>query len=96
VAYSPLNRGMLGGTLTENADMNTNDIRAAWPRFTPEALRANVRILEVLNEFGKTRGMTSFQIALAWMLAKHPFIVPLFGTTKSSHLEEIWAPPSSR
>ena len=88
VAYSPLNRGFLGGTLTEYADMNSNDSRGAWPRFTREALRANARIVEVLNEFGKTRGMTSSQIALAWMLSKHPFIVPLFGTTKLSHLEE--------
>lgn len=88
VAYSPLNRGFLGGTLTEYADMNTNDIRGSWPRFTSDALRANARIVEVLNEFGKTRGMTSSQIALAWMLSKHPFIVPLFGTTKLSHLEE--------
>jgi aryl-alcohol dehydrogenase-like predicted oxidoreductase len=88
VAYSPLNRGFLGGTLTEYADMNTNDIRGSWPRFTREALRANARIVEVLNEFGKTRGMTSSQIALAWMMSKRPFIVPLFGTTKLSHLEE--------
>ena len=88
VAYSPLNRGFLGGTLTEYADMNTNDIRGSWPRFTRETLRANARIVEVLNEFGKTRGMTSAQIALAWMMSKHPFIVPLFGTTKLSHLEE--------
>ena len=88
VAYSPLNRGFLGGTLTEYADMNTNDGRGAWPRFTREALRANARIVEVLNEFGKVRGMTSSQIALGWMLSKHPFIVPVFGTTKLSHLEE--------
>ena len=88
VAYSPLNRGFLGGTLTEYADMNTNDIRGDWPRFTSNALRANTRIVDVLNEFGKTRGMTSSQVALAWMLSKHPFIVPLFGTTKLSHLEE--------
>ena len=87
-AYSPINRGFLGGTLTEYADMNTNDIRGAWPRFRREALRSNTRILQVLNEFGKTRGMTSAQIALAWMLTKYPFIVPLFGTTKLSHLEE--------
>ena len=87
-AYSPTNRGFLGGSLTEYADMKTNDIRGAWPPFTPEALRANTRILQVLNEFGKTRGMTSAQIAMAWMMNKHPFIVPLFGTTKLSHLEE--------
>jgi aryl-alcohol dehydrogenase-like predicted oxidoreductase len=87
-AYSPINRGFLGGALTEYADMKTNDIRGAWPRFTPEALRANTRIVQVLNEFGKTRGMTSAQIAMAWMMLKYPFIVPLFGTTKISHLEE--------
>jgi aryl-alcohol dehydrogenase-like predicted oxidoreductase len=87
-AYSPTNRGFLGGSLTEYSDMKTNDIRGAWPPFTPEALRANTRILQVLNEFGKTRGMTSAQIAMAWMMYKHSFLVPLFGTTKLSHLEE--------
>jgi len=56
--------------------------------FPPEALRANTRVLQVLNEFGKTRGMTSAQIALAWMMSKHSFVVPLFSTTKLSHLEE--------
>jgi aryl-alcohol dehydrogenase-like predicted oxidoreductase len=88
VAYSPLCRGLLGGNLTEYSDLNTNDIRGAWPRFQPEALRSNIRIFEALNEFGKTRGMTSSQICLSWMLSKYPFIVPLPGTTKLSHLEE--------
>jgi aryl-alcohol dehydrogenase-like predicted oxidoreductase len=88
VAYSPLCRGLLGGNLTEYSDLNTNDIRGAWPRFQPEALRSNIRITEALNEFGKTRGMTSSQICIAWMLSKYPFIVPLPGTTKLSHLEE--------
>ncbi len=87
-AYSPINRGFLGGTLTEYSDMKSNDIRGAWPRFTAEALRANTRIVQVLNEFGKTRGMTSAQVAMAWMMDKYPFIVPLFGTSKLSHLEE--------
>ncbi len=87
-AYSPINRGFLGGTLTEYADLNTNDIRGAWPPFTPDALRANTRIVQVLNEFGKTRGMTSAQMAMAWIMSKYPFVVPLFGTTKLSHLEE--------
>ena len=88
VAYSPLCRGLLGGNLTEYSDLKTNDIRGAWPRFQPEAIKSNIRIVEALNEFGKTRGMTSSQICLAWMLAKYPFIVPLPGTTKLSHLEE--------
>jgi aryl-alcohol dehydrogenase-like predicted oxidoreductase len=88
VAYSPLCRGLLGGTLTEYSDLNTNDIRGAWPRFQSDAIRQNIRIVEVLNEFGKTRAMTSSQICLSWMLSKYPFIVPLPGTTKLSHLEE--------
>ncbi|HZH94814.1 MAG TPA: aldo/keto reductase [Flavisolibacter sp.] len=88
VAYSPLCRGLLGGNLTEYSDLNTNDIRGAWPRFQPGALKSNIRIVEALNVFGKTRGMTSSQICLSWMLSKYPFIVPLPGTTKLSHLEE--------
>lgn len=88
VAYSPLCRGLLGGNLTEYSDLNTNDIRGAWPRFRPQAIKSNIRIVEALNEFGKTRGMTSSQICLSWMLSKYPFIVPLPGTTKLSHLEE--------
>src|SRR5688572_2810370 len=87
-AYSPVNKGFLGGGLTEYADMKTNDIRGSWPPFQPEALRVNTRILQVLLEFGKTRGMTSAQVAMAWMMSKHPFVVPLFGTTKLAHLEE--------
>jgi len=87
-AYSPVNRGFLAGSLTEYSDMNTNDIRGSWPPFTPEALRANTRILQVVNEFGKTRGMTPAQVSMAWMMHKYPFIIPLFGTSKLSHLEE--------
>lgn len=88
VAYSPLWRGYFGNTLTEYSDLNTNDIRGSWPQFTPEAIRANTRIVEALTAFGKTRGMTTAQVALAWMLHKFPFVVPLFGTTKFAHLEE--------
>ncbi|TDN84768.1 aryl-alcohol dehydrogenase-like predicted oxidoreductase [Salegentibacter sp. 24] len=88
VAYSPLCRGLLSGNLTEYSDLNTNDIRGSWPRFKPAALRSNIRIVEALNEFGKTRGMTTSQICIAWMMSKYPFIVPLPGTTKLSHLEE--------
>jgi aryl-alcohol dehydrogenase-like predicted oxidoreductase len=88
VAYSPLCRGLLGGTLTEYSDLKTNDIRGSWPRFQPQAIKLNIRIVEVLTEFGKTRGMTSSQLCLSWMLSKYPFVVPLPGTTKLSHLEE--------
>jgi aryl-alcohol dehydrogenase-like predicted oxidoreductase len=88
VAYSPICRGLLGGALTEYSDLNTNDIRGAWPRFQPAAIKSNIRLVEALTEFGKTRGMTSSQICLSWMLSKYPFIVALPGTTKLSHLEE--------
>jgi aryl-alcohol dehydrogenase-like predicted oxidoreductase len=87
-AHSPVNKGFLGGGLTEYSDMQTNDIRGSWPPFQPASLRANMRILQVLLDFGKPRGMTSAQVAIAWMMSKHPFVVPLFGTSKLAHLEE--------
>jgi aryl-alcohol dehydrogenase-like predicted oxidoreductase len=89
VPYSPINRGFLGGTLTEYTKFPaTNDNRKDLPRFQPEAMRANLALVEVLNAFGRTRGATAAQIALAWHLAKRPWIVPIPGTTKLSHLEE--------
>lgn len=88
VPYSPLNRGFLGGLINEHTDFSENDLRKDQPRFKPEAIRANLRIVEVLNRFGRTRGMTPAQIALAWLLHKAPFIVPIPGTTKSAHLNE--------
>ena len=62
--------------------------RQTLPRFTPEAMRANMRIVNILQQFGRTRGMTSSQVALGWLLQKAPYIVPIPGTTKLSHLEE--------
>ena len=89
VPYSPINRGFLGGTLNEYTKLGPdNDNRATLPRFTPEAMRANYRIIEILNAFGRTRGVTSAQIALAWLLSRKSWIVPIPGTTKLSHLEE--------
>ena len=89
VPYSPINRGFLGGTLNEYTKLGpNNDNRANLPRFTPEAMRNNYRIVEVLNDFGRTRGLTSAQIALAWLLSRKSWIVPIPGTTKLSHLEE--------
>lgn len=89
VPYSPLNRGFLGGSLNEYTvfDRN-NDNRHTLPRFQPEAMRANMRIVNVLHAFGRTRGMTPAQVALGWLLQKAPWIVPIPGTTKLSHLEE--------
>lgn len=89
VPYSPLNRGFLGGMINEYAQFDPkNDNRQTLPRFQPEVIRANYRIVEVLNAFGRTRGITPAQVALAWLMNKKPFIVPIPGTTKLSHLEE--------
>lgn len=89
VPYSPINRGFLGGNINEYTVFDSsNDNRQTLPRFTPEAIRSNTRIVNALQQFGRIRGMTSAQVALAWLLAKNPFIVPIPGTTKISHLEE--------
>jgi len=89
VPYSPLNRGFLGGGITEYTRFDSgNDNRNTLPRFTPEAIRANLAIVEVLNSFGRPRGMTAAQIALAWTMAKADWIVPIPGTTKLAHLDE--------
>lgn len=89
VPYSPLNRGFLGGSFNEYTRFDSgNDNRNTLPRFTPEAMRANLAIVEAINRFGRTRGATSAQVALAWLLAKHPWIVPIPGTTKQAHLVE--------
>lgn len=89
VPYSPLNRGFLSGGITEYTQFDpNNDNRPSLPRFTPESIRANLRIVDVLNAFGRTRGITAAQTALAWLMNKHPWIVPIPGTTKLSHLEE--------
>ena len=89
VPYSPINRGFLGGCINEYTvfDVN-NDNRQTLPRFQPEAMRANTHIVNALQAFGRTRGMTSAQVALGWLLQKAPWIVPIPGTTKLSHLEE--------
>lgn len=89
VPYSPINRGFLGGCINEYTQFDTsNDNRHTLPRFTPEAIRANTRIVNLLQQFGRARGMTSTQVALAWLLQKASWMVPIPGTTKFSHLEE--------
>ena len=89
VPYSPVNRGFLGGALNEYTRFDSgNDNRNTLPRFTPAAMRANLAIVEALNRFGRPRGATSAQVALAWLLARKPWIVPIPGTTKLAHLEE--------
>lgn len=89
VPYSPLNRGFLTGAINEYTSFSFgNDNRNILPRFTPEAIRSNLKIVEELNIFGRSRGITPAQVALGWLLQKAPFIVPIPGTTKLSHLEE--------
>ena len=88
VPYSPINRGFLGGLINEYTRFSPNDNRQTLPRFQPDAIRQNLRIVEALNAFGRTRGYTPAQIALAWLMHKGDFIVPIPGTTKLSHLEE--------
>lgn len=89
VPYSPINRGFLAGNLNQYTRFDSgNDNRNTLPRFTPEAMQANLAIVEALNRFGRPRGATAAQVALAWLLAKQPWIVPIPGTTKLAHLEE--------
>lgn len=89
IPYSPLCRGYLTGLLNEQTTFITGkDNRAGLPRFTPEAMKANRVIVNVLTQFGNPRGLTAAQVALTWLLAQKPFIVPIPGTTKPAHLAE--------
>lgn len=89
VPYSPINRGMLGGMLNEYTNFNNiSDNRNILPRFQTESLRKNMKFVEAIIEFGRTRGMTPAQISLAWLLSKKPFVVPIPGTTKPAHMIE--------
>lgn len=89
VPYAPLNRGFLGGGMSEHTRFDPiNDNRGEIPRFKPDAIRANMAIVEALNQFGRARGLTSAQLALAWITSKHPRFVPIPGTTKIAHLDE--------
>lgn len=89
VPYSPINRGFLGGAITEYTKFGPiNDNRATLPRFLGEALRSNLAIVEALHQFGRTRGMTSAQVALGWLMSRKPWIVSIPGTTKLAHMEE--------
>ncbi len=88
VPVSPLGRGFLTGAIDETTTFGGNDNRGALPRFTPEARKANRPVVDLLEETGARKGATAAQIALAWLLAKKPWIVPIPGTTKLSRLEE--------
>ncbi len=88
VPYSPLGRGYLTGTITEKTTYADNDIRARNPRFTPEAIRANQAVVDLLARIGAQHGATPAQIALAWLLAQKPWIVPIPGSRKLERLDE--------
>jgi len=88
VAYSPLGRGFLTGKIDENAKFGNSDFRSTLPRFAPEALKANQAVVDLLGEIAKKKRATPAQIALAWILAQKPCIVPIPGTTKLSRLDE--------
>jgi aryl-alcohol dehydrogenase-like predicted oxidoreductase len=88
VPYSPLGKGFLTGKMDENTKLDGADFRKILPRFTPEALKANQALVDLLGEVAKKKGATPAQIALAWLLAQKPWIVPIPGTTKLHRLEE--------
>ena len=88
VPYSPLGRGFLTGTFDENTTFAPGDFRAILPRFTPEARKANQSLVALLGRIGAPRQATPAQVALAWLLAQKPWIVPIPGTRKRERLEE--------
>jgi aryl-alcohol dehydrogenase-like predicted oxidoreductase len=88
VPYSPLGRGFLTGKIDENTSFDSKDFRTTLPRFTPEALKANQALVDLLSRIAGQKNATPAQIALAWLLAQKPWIVPIPGTTKLHRLEE--------
>ena len=88
VPYSPLGKGFLTGKMDENTTLDKTDFRSILPRFTPEARKANQALVDLLSEIAKQKQATPAQIALAWLLAQKPWIVPIPGTTKLHRLEE--------
>jgi aryl-alcohol dehydrogenase-like predicted oxidoreductase len=88
VPFSPLGRGFLTGKMNENTAFDSSDLRSTLPRFTPEARKANQAFVDLLGEIAKRKKATPAQIALAWLLAQKPWIVPIPGTTKLHRLEE--------
>jgi aryl-alcohol dehydrogenase-like predicted oxidoreductase len=88
VPYSPLGRGFLTGTIGKDTQLADTDFRKALPRFTPEAMEKNQAVVDLLKRIAADKNSTPAQIALAWLLAKRPYIVPIPGTTKLRRLEE--------
>ncbi|MGD0640609.1 MAG: aldo/keto reductase [Roseiarcus sp.] len=88
VPFSPLGAGFLTGKMNETTRFDSSDFRAAVPRFAADALKANMALVELLRDVAKRKGATPAQIALAWLLAQRPWIVPIPGTTKLARLDE--------
>jgi aryl-alcohol dehydrogenase-like predicted oxidoreductase len=88
VPYSPLGRGFLTGKIDESTTFESNDFRNLLPRFSAEARKANQTLVDLLKSIGESKNATPAQIALAWLLAQKPWIVPIPGTTKLNRLEE--------
>jgi aryl-alcohol dehydrogenase-like predicted oxidoreductase len=88
VPFSPLGKGFLTGKIDENTTFDSSDFRNIVPRFTPENRKANLAFVEWLTTFADRKKATPAQIALAWLLAQKPWIVPIPGTTKRHRLEE--------
>ncbi len=88
VPYSPLGKGFLTGKIDESATFDSSDFRSTLPRFAPEALKANQAMVDLLGRIAAEKNATPAQIALAWLLAQKPWIVPIPGTTKLERLDE--------
>jgi aryl-alcohol dehydrogenase-like predicted oxidoreductase len=88
VPFSPLGKGFLTGKINENTTFDSSDFRNIVPRFTPEARKANQALVDLLGQIAQRKKATLAQIALAWLLAQKPWIVPIPGTTKRHRLEE--------
>jgi aryl-alcohol dehydrogenase-like predicted oxidoreductase len=88
VPFSPLGRGFLTGTITENTQFDKEDNRGSFPRFSPENRKANRVLVDAIDAFAKKKNATPAQVALAWLLAQKPWIVPIPGTTRLERLEE--------
>jgi aryl-alcohol dehydrogenase-like predicted oxidoreductase len=88
VPFSPLGKGFLTGAMNENTKFDNSDFRSIIPRFTQEAMKANQTLIDLLGRMAERKNATPAQIALAWLLAQKPWIVPIPGTTKSNRLTE--------
>jgi len=88
VPFSPLGKGFLTGKIDENTKFDSTDFRNIVPRFTPEARKANQALVDLLSKVAERKKATPAQLALAWLLARKPWIVPIPGTTKLHRLEE--------